>query len=250
MTTDAANILITMTAYRRPKYTRQVLDALSLCYGIHRCRLEIHVEPGDDEVRAIVESFDACETVRIFNRKRRGLNRNTFDAVSAARRLKPSLLVHLEDDTVPSPDCLEYFQWVASEVFPVDTKLRFPIISGYNRDVPTDEQANVCSPRNIWTPWGWAVDRARLSWLLVNWCFKNPKCFTCRIKDDFKQTRWEVYPALSRIQNIGYEKGENNRTPAWYRENHRSPAVANESHRGDFRLDERIHPFSRFECRL
>ncbi len=38
--------------------------------------------------------------------------------------------------------------------------------------------------------------------------------------------RREVYPILSRIQNIGYEKGENNRTPEWYLANHRTPWVA------------------------
>lgn len=31
---------------------------------------------------------------------------------------------------------------------------------------------------------------------------------------------------LSRIQNIGYELGENSRTAEWYRENHRTRWVA------------------------
>ncbi len=36
-----------------------------------------------------------------------------------------------------------------------------------------------------------------------------------------------VVPAcLSRIQNIGYELGENGRTPEWYRAHHRTPWVA------------------------
>jgi hypothetical protein len=33
-------------------------------------------------------------------------------------------------------------------------------------------------------------------------------------------------PVLSRIQNIGYELGENGRTSEWYRANHRTPCVA------------------------
>jgi hypothetical protein len=40
------------------------------------------------------------------------------------------------------------------------------------------------------------------------------------------RTRREVFPVLSRIQNIGYEMGEYNRTPQWYRTNHRTPWVA------------------------
>ena len=78
----------------------------------------------------------------------------------------------------------------------------------------------------IWTPWGWAVDRKRLTWLIVNWCFRNRKCFTCQFRSQYRRTRREVFPVLSRIQNIGYEKGENGRTPEWYRANHRTPWVA------------------------
>lgn len=33
----------------------------------------------------------------------------------------------------------------------------------------------------------------------------------------------EVFPIPCRIQRIGYEMGENNRTPAWNRANHRAP---------------------------
>jgi hypothetical protein len=35
-----------------------------------------------------------------------------------------------------------------------------------------------------------------------------------------------LFPVLSRIQNIGYNLGENDRTPEWYRANHRPPWVA------------------------
>jgi hypothetical protein len=42
----------------------------------------------------------------------------------------------------------------------------------------------------------------------------------------YRRTRREVFPILSRVQNIGYEQGENDRTPEWYRTNHRTPWVA------------------------
>lgn len=44
--------------------------------------------------------------------------------------------------------------------------------------------------------------------------------------DRYRRTRREVFPILSRIQNIGYELGENGRTPEWYRANHRTPWVS------------------------
>ena len=56
---------------------------------------------------------------------------------------------------------------------------------------------------------------------LANWCTGNP-CFTCKIK----ARRRELFPVLSRMQNSGYDLGENNRSPEWYRSNHRTPRVA------------------------
>jgi hypothetical protein len=70
------------------------------------------------------------------------------------------------------------------------------------------------------------MDRSRLVWLLAKWCTGNPKCFTCKIKARYRRTRSELFPALSRTQNIGYDLGENGRTSEWYRANHRAPWVA------------------------
>jgi hypothetical protein len=73
-----------------------------------------------------------------------------------------------------------------------------------------------------------------LAWLLANWCTGNPKCFTCKIKAQYRRTRRAMFPVLSRIQNIGYDLGENGRTAEWYRANHRTPWVAGKVGNGDF----------------
>jgi hypothetical protein len=78
------------------------------------------------------------------------------------------------------------------------------------------------------------MGRSRLSWLLATGCTDNPKCFTCKIKAQYRRTRRELFPVLSRIQNIGYDLGENGRTPEWYRTNHRTPWVAGRSGEATF----------------
>jgi hypothetical protein len=92
---------------------------------------------------------------------------------------------------------------------------------GYNKpkSEPRPDQSHACHTRPIWSPWGWAVDRRRLVWLIANWCTRNRKCFTCQFKQHYRRTRREVFPTLSRIQNIG-------RTLECYRANHRTPCVA------------------------
>jgi len=73
-----------------------------------------------------------------------------------------------------------------------------------------------------------------LDWLLANWCTGNPKCFTCKIRSRYRHTRRELFPVLTRIQNIGYDLGENARTPEWYRANHRTPWVARQTSEEEF----------------
>lgn len=69
----------------------------------------------------------------------------------------------------------------------------------------------------VWIFWASVEpDSGRLQATLANGQFRA----------QYRRTRREVFPILSRIQNIGYELGENNRTPPWYRANHRTPSVA------------------------
>ena len=91
---------------------------------------------------------------------------------------------------------------------------------------PRFERTHACQTRPDLGAVAPTLDRSRLTWLIVNWCFRNRKCFTCQFRAQYRRTRREVFPILSRIQNIGYEMGENNRTPEWYRANHRTPWVA------------------------
>jgi hypothetical protein len=234
--------VITMTAYRRPQYTREVLDALAQCDGIGDWTLLPNVEPGNAEVIAAFRGFKACECRLVVNERRLGLNRNTLAALMRAFHLKADHIVHLEDDTVPSPDALRYFEWGIDYLVEHDPKHTVLLVSGYNKpkSEPKPEQSHLCDTRPIWTPWGWGVDRKRLVWLMTNWCTRNPKCFTCNFRSQYQRTRKELFPVLSRIQNIGYELGENSPTAEWYRANHRTPWVARAPLTGAFTAKESL----------
>lgn len=231
--------VITMTAFRRPAYTREVLSALARCAGVADWLLLPTVEPGNEEVIEAFHSWTASPCRLQVNRVRLGLNRNTHAALLRAAEAGAETIVHLEDDTVPSPDALSYFCWVVEELLSRDEFHQVLLASGYNKPSrePSQGESHQSGTRPIWTPWGWAVDHARLQWLIANWCHRNPKCFTCSFKSRFRRTHQEVFPRLSRIQNIGYELGENNRTPQWYRANHRTPWVAGEIETASFRLE-------------
>lgn len=234
--------VITMTSYRRPAYTREVLSALARCDGIAGWVLLPNVEPGNDEVIQEFRNWSACESRLVVNKTRLGLNRNTHAAVLRAHILEADVVVHLEDDTVPSIDALSYFEWAVKDVLMPNIKSpdghQILLASGYNKPAsePASDTSRTCRTRPIWTPWGWAVDRSRLGWMIMKWCFRNPKCFTCQFKSGYRRTRREIFPSLSRIQNIGYESGENNRSPAWYRAHHRTPWVAGDHESGEWKF--------------
>ena len=221
------NLVVTMTAYRRPEYTRQVLAALADCRGIENCLFLPQVEPGHEEVIQLFRGWDACESRLIVNPQRLGLNRNSFTALMRARQAKCDAVIHVEDDTVPSPDTLDFFRW-GFEQFEHDHSV-FSLGAWNKPDTePLPAQSHECCSRNWLWRFGWGTWKNRLGQILANWCFRNPKNFGWHINTT-RGNRREIHPVLSRIQNIGYEQGESGYSPEWYRANHRTPWVATDS---------------------
>lgn len=62
-----------MTSYRRPQYTREVLDALAQCDGVGDRKLLPNVEPGNAEVLTSFRDFHACDCGLVVNERRLGL---------------------------------------------------------------------------------------------------------------------------------------------------------------------------------
>ena len=65
--------------------------------------------------------------------------------------------------------------------------------------------------------------------MIMKWCFRDAKRFTTPFR---KLRRWrrEVYPALSRFQNIGIRDGENDTVAN--RRKHRTPWVSDRDYGG------------------
>lgn len=238
----AARGFITMTAYRRPAYTAQVLRSLAAADTARQWRLLVQVEPPDaatsDEDQAAAEQTwqlvqQLCEELDLSpwrvqrNPQRLGLNRNTHAVLSAARAAMDATdwLLHIEDDTLLAPDALHWYAWALAHY--ADDPRVFTI-AGYHRcdEVPPATQWYHCRQRDWFTCWGWACWGYRLAELLERWSFTNPKSFAWHLNRGVRGNRREVHPLLSRVQNIGYLAGENDRSEQWYREHHRTPVWA------------------------
>lgn len=110
-----------------------------------------------------LKNFHACECRLAVNERRLGLNRNTLATLMRAFHLKADHIVHLEDDTVPSPDALRYYEWGIDYLVEHDPKHTILLVSGYNKpkSKPTPEQSHHCDTRPVWTPWGWRSPEKR-----------------------------------------------------------------------------------------
>ena len=214
---------ITMTAYRRPRYTEQVLKALSQCHGVGDWVLLPHVEPGCDKVRELIETIGFCKCHPTFNRARLGLNKNAFNALDNAADRAADFVIHMEDDTLPANDFLSYCEWCAEQFEPHKKIFN---VAGYNKPdkMPVSRDIYDTQLRDWFTCWGWGTWKDRLNEILKKWSFKNPKSFAWHVNRGIRGKRQEVHPIWSRVQNIGYDMGENGRTHKWYKDNHRTHA--------------------------
>ena len=147
--------MITLTAYCRPYYLREVLAGLANCTGVGEWRLHAQVEPSDkcDENVDLIRAFDACERTWTVNDRRLGLNRNTYRCLEHVNRNRADVWAHLEDDTVPSPDALLFFDWAIQEVLAPDVKFRdghhILFASGYNKPSKEPKDQTPCHTRPV-----------------------------------------------------------------------------------------------------
>jgi hypothetical protein len=221
--------IITFTASHRPKYTSEVLRALSQCRGIEKYQLLPCIEPGNDSVRTLFESVSFAECRLTVHRERLGCGANTLFALEQGFMFS-DYVIHLEDDTLPTTDTLEFFEH-CREAYRHDVEVF--TVSGYpgapdcKRILPETlaGRFRVLGRQRWFTPWGWATWRDRFGEMRHNW---NPHDWDGQVNRVLRDGRREVTPLLSRIQNIGAEGGTNMPSPEYHRQTQHLPFWADD----------------------
>lgn len=121
---------ITVSAYNRPEYLHQTLAALRSCDGIAGCRVAVLIDPSEESVHSAAlaarygfESFQYTHRVGCNNAIR-------FALLHGFNQMGSEYHVHLEDDTVPTRDCLRWFAWARDKW---RDEPRVMNVSGYQR---------------------------------------------------------------------------------------------------------------------
>ena len=215
---------LSISLYNRPKYTKQFLNHLEMCYGIEEYKIFISCDPGNKEVEEMAKQFRPKQTSLVINGKRLGCNTNIFQSLAMGFAFN-DYHIHFEDDTIPGKDCLLYFEW-AGEYYKNNSEVF--TISGYVNSnnktehyYPMNYAADRVSKRKWFTPWGWATWKDRFLEMKDVWDFQGKNgSWDCTIHNIVRKNRLEIFPIVSRVQNIGAEMGTHVPNADWHKLHH------------------------------
>lgn len=211
--------LITMTAYRRPDYTQQVVDGLRECIGIEDYVLMPFVDDGNNhpEVVDVFRKIDFMEVRPHIQEIRVGCNNNTYFAMSKGFALT-DFLIHLEDDTVIVKDALKVLEFLNETYADRKEVIGATTFTNFHHGFVTEETVNDDSVYQI------GMDNGNFTaWCCATWKDRWKKYYRPtfasipsnriswdthlfhRLKDQGKLC--EVKPYISRCQNIGLKNG-------------------------------------------
>lgn len=215
---------LSISLYNRPKYTKQLFNHLESCYGIQEYKIFICCDPGSEEVEKIAKEFMPEQTSVVVNGRRLGCSANIFQSLAMGFALN-DYHIHFEDDTIPGKDCLLYFEW-AREYYKNNPEVF--TISGYVNSnnktehyYPMNYQIDKVSKRQWFTPWGWATWKDRFLEMKDVWDFHGKNgSWDVTVNNIARKDRLEIFPTVSRIQNIGAEMGTHVPNADWHRLHH------------------------------
>lgn len=214
---------ITVSAYNRPAYLEQTLAALRECDGIADCQVMVLIDPSEaaDHSAALAARYGFQSGTYP---DRVGCNRAIRTAFAFGfNKMESEFHLHLEDDTVPCRDALRWFAW-ARDHYRDDPAVM--CVSGYQR--VSNGRLGECGLRRWFTPWGWGVWRDRWLGLTLGWVQGDETSWDVIVNHALRAGRYEAFPTVSRIQNIGAEQGTHVPSAEWHAEHHRVAVTADD----------------------
>lgn len=175
--------IITMTAWRRPDYFKQVLTALSNCVGVDDYHIIISIDGGyptaQEEMIEIAENAPLdCEVIAWDESENLGCAENTRTVLENGFSHPVDWVIHLEDDTLPSEDYLQFMEACLENY--ADNEQIFSIC-GYQGNHDRDwvspwftGDADSVGLVDWFTCWGWGTwrrvwEQLKDDWFGISW---------------------------------------------------------------------------------
>jgi hypothetical protein len=241
------NEIITLKCWNRPIYLLRVLNNLSKCRGIEKYPLLISCDKSEPvNQQQILDAInysginEKTKVSLVFQQNQLGCAGNTRFLLERSWENGAEYCIHLEDDTVPGIDCLEYFE---QAVKILDKENLFAACT-FNRPVHQLEKPGFFEDNDLdaseevgyvrakhWFDGagGFAMTATQWKRILemggmfgVNWISEKGRTFNCQGEDWLKEIRksdslswvWPfhkyfsegkktLYPEVGRVLNIG-----------------------------------------------
>lgn len=235
--------VIATTHYRRPHYSKQVLDALLGCYGSEDYRVLISqdfdpaYEAACNEVTEVLNQFSAARppgmTELIINNPRYGIDLNKLFILPKAFELS-DYVIFLEDDTFLSKDALRFFEFCGNR-FQDDQGV--VAVCAYHRYLTLEQHRRVLTKETYdlakaggFSPWGWAMWSDRYARKMGDgaaykecWGDEANGRFDWWFNTGMDPGEGSVYPVLPRANHIGGEQAEHTPSLEWLMANEFAP---------------------------
>ncbi len=193
------NVIVSL-AYNRPDCERECINHLEACKGIENYKVFFFVEPCDCEVLDIIKASNLDKEI-ILNNSLKGLWVNKKEAVRACMKMTDFIIV-IEDDVLLSSDALEYFEW-AKKTFNNDESIKTVTAYNFLDGEYHDALSHEVQARQWYNSTAWAIWKSRYE-TLSNWTGEDRDLMQ---QLHIGQNGYEVFPLLSRANNIGFVNG-------------------------------------------
>jgi hypothetical protein len=112
--------------------------------------------------------------------------------------------------------------YIYREYMDIDSiKFEFIIFPDIKHYYPKNSMIENVSRRCWFTPWGWATWKDRFEEMESVWDFQGKNgSWDTTINHTVRKDRWELFPTVSRIQNIGGEMGTHVPNNEWHKQHH------------------------------
>lgn len=196
--------IIVSTHYNRPNCTQQMIDWVSKCIGVETYHFIFFIEPGCPEVADIIENCTLNKTIH-YNDRLLGCWTNKKQAVEIGFE-SCDYLIFLEDDCLLAKDALLYFEYCNKTYRYMKS---IGTVTAYNRFSSHDYiqgqfLPNQLSERRWYNSTTWAIWKHKYE-MIDNWTGQD-KDLKTKLHDYYGM--YEVFPILSRANNIGHVNGK------------------------------------------
>lgn len=203
---QAVNCL-SLVLWRRPEYTKRVLDSLSRCDGISSYIIIIGIDgEGSEEVVKLARAVSFCPTLILLHNQHKGCNLNTKLTLMYAFQ-HFDYVIHLEDDTPLAPDGLRFFEWARQ--FGNDPAIY--TVSGWGllpKPPSSKDDPAKAVRRGHYSCWTWATWKDRWQEMQQGWTTGDDQNASWDYRvGELRGNRAQIQPVVSRTINIGAELG-------------------------------------------